>query len=792
MHTCVTVRDKTPSRPQPEGPRNVTARARMRVAAAWCGVMLAAACGPVAAQQAPVDVSGFSDEAVEKAIKKATDFLWRAQQGDGSWRTPPDNKKNFVHEHPMGCSALPAYALLESGVKVTDARMAKALLHLAKTPSVKTYSLGVRANVWLSAGRQEKKYLELLNRDVAAIVSSSTNGAYSYDCNGDGNSGATRKDNSASQYALLGAWAGARADLEIPPQYWNIVMQHWVGCQNRDGGWGYLPGRAPYDSTTPTMTAAGVASVFVCYDNLIARDPAAIRCRPSKTAQGARKAVAAGLAWFNANFVNSFKGEIRGLYYYLYGVERVGLASGQKYFGKADWYKIGASALIKRQNADGSWVGGWGGPEVSTSFALLFLVRGRNAVLFNKLQFDGDWNNRPRDLACVTRWISRNFEATVNWQTINTSVPVAEWHDAPILYISGSKAPKFTDDDLAAMRTFVHQGGTILSVAECRGGGFTERMYDAYGKMFPKYKPTPCPPKHELYSIHYRLRGTPRLVIVSNGVRPLAIHTTGDLSLSWQSRRYATRKYDFQAAANVFMYVTDKSTALRRRGTTLWPPKPAEKPDKTLALARLKYEGNYDPEPLAYERFSRLMARQTKTGVKVLGPIPIADLAASGAKLAVLTGTEKFSLSADDIKAIKAFVTGGGTLFIDAAGGERLGTPTGFVKAAQTVLAAAFPETKLRRLAVTSPLYQMPEMKIKTVRWRRSTRVTMVGNNEPMLRTVVIKDRPAVIFSRLDITAGLLGTPAAGIYGYHPGDVKDPGTAFRLMRNIIMYAYKDK
>jgi hypothetical protein len=49
-----------------------------------------------------------------------------------------------------------------------------------------------------------------------------------------------------------------------------------------------------------------------------------------------------------------------------------------------------------------------------------------------------------------------------------------------------------------------------------------------------------------------------------------------------------------------------------------------------------------------------------------------------------------------------------------------------------------------------------------------------------------------VILSRLDITAGLLGTPAAGIHGYHPGDVKDPGTAFRLMRNIILYAYTDR
>ena len=762
----------------------------MTAAAAWCVAVLAAGGGPAAGRQAPRGPSGFSDEAVEKAIRKAVAFLWRMQSDDGSWRTPPDNERNPLHQHPMGCTALPTYALLESGVKVTDARMAKALTHLAKTPSVKTYSLGVRANVWLAAGRQDKRYLPFLNRDVAVIVSSSTNGAYSYNCLGDGMSGAKRKDNSASQYGLLGAWAGARADLEIPPQYWQVVMKHWIRCQNSDGGWGYLPERPPYDRTRPTMVAAGVASLLVCYDNLVTMDPSIARCRPSKNVRIVRKPIVAGLAWFDRNFVKAFESTIEGLYYYLYGVERVGLASGQKYFGKADWYKTGAQVLLKRQRADGSWRRGWGQSETSTAFALLFLVRGRNAVLFNKLRFDGDWNNRPRDLANLTRWMSTNFESTVNWQIINTSVPVAEWHDAPILYISGYKAPKFTGRDIAAIRTFVHRGGTVLSVAQCRGGGFTEGMYDAYGKMFPKYKPAPCPPEHELYSIHYRLRGAPRLTVVSNGVRPLAIHAGDDLSLSWQQRRYATRKHDFQVAANVFMYVTDKGTALRRRGTTLWPAEATEPPARTVALARLEYEGNCDPEPLAYERFSRLMALETRTGVKVLGPMAVSDLAASGARLAVLTGTGKFKLSADQIKALKAFVTGGGTLFIDVAGGEKPGAGKGFANSVETILAAALPGTKLKRLATTSPLYMLSEMEIKRVRWRRSTRVRSIGGKGPMLETIVVNGRPGVIFSRHDVTAGLLGTPVAGIYGYHPGDVKDPGTAFRLMRNIVLYTYK--
>ena len=726
---------------------------------------------------------GPSDEAVDKAIAKAVAFLWKAQKGDGSWPAPGDNKQNFIHEHPMGCTALPVYALLESGVKVTDPRMTKALLYLAKTQSVKTYSLGVRANVWLAAGRQDKRYLQMLNRDVAALVSSSNNGAYSYDCNGDGASGATRKDNSASQYALLGAWAGARAYLEIPPQYWHIVMRHWIGCQNADGGWGYLPGRPPHDATTPTMTTAGVASLLVCYDNLVATDAAMVRCKRSKLIEGADKPIAAGLAWFDQNFVNSFTGEIRGLYYYLYGVERVGLASGYKYFGKIDWYKQGAVHILRSQQGNGSWKGRWGGPvanTVGTSFALLFLIRGRNAVIFNKLEFDGDWNNRPRDLANLTKWMSKTFERTVNWQIINLKVPVREWHDAPLLYISASRKPQFGPGDIDKLRTFVNQGGTILGVSECGGAvGFKQGMRDVYQKLFPKYPLTLCKSDHPIYSrkVHFDLPGRPKFHIASNGVRPLIVHTDEDIPLCWQMRRTVTRKWAYEAAANVVRYVTDRVSMVRPRGTTHWPAPHAGTCSRTVKLARLKYNGNYDPEPLAYERFGNLLAAQHKIKLDLVGPIDIKDLAASGATVAALTGTGELKLTDAQRKDLKAFVAKGGLLVIDAAGGSRA-----FADSAEKTLKEMFGAFKLRVLASTSTLYRRSGMAISGVKYRRRTALRLGRRTQPNLKGIMVDSRVGVVFSREDITAGLVGYPSWTVDGYQPE------SAFELMRNIVASA----
>ena len=708
----------------------------------------------------------FSAKAVDQAIERAIKALWSAQQPNGSWG-------GHGGKYPLGPTALVAYALLESGVDVNEPRMLKALQFLAYTATEKTYSLGLRASVYLAASEKDPQYRKALIADVVQIIKSTRDGSYNYDCRGDGKSSG---DNSNSQYGLLGVWAGARArpHLEIPRQYWLLVWKHWVKSQNDDGGWGYRK-----DKTRATMTAAGVASLFVCYDNLLLLDSGVRRCRTSQELANAQKPIQRGLDWFDKNFARSLGGGGH-LYYYLYGVERVGLASGYKYFGKLDWYKMGASKLLGGRRG-----GGWGSPA-NTAFGLLFLIRGRNAVAFNKLQFSGDWNNRPRDLANMTRWLSRKIEKTVNWQIINLSVPVGEWHDSPILYISGAKSPKFTDKDIKALRTFVYQGGTIFSVTECHGSGFTEGMYNAYGKMFPNYKVADCPAKHPLYNVYFKLRSKPRFKIVSNGVRPLAIHVRDDLSLEWQQGNIATKKHTFEAAANVYMYVTDKLSSVRRRGTTPWPAKASGR-GQTVTLARLKYTGNYDPEPLAYERFTRLMAREHNMNVKVVGPIAISELARAGVKLAALTGTDSLTLSAEEIEALKSFVGGGGTLLIDAAGGDDR-AKGGFISGALAAVGQICPGVRVRTLSASSPLYNLPNMKIDTVRWRRGTKVRMVGTKRPMIKGAIVDGRPAVLLSEHDITAGLVGFPSASVYGYHQGDEKGPSTAFKLMRNIVLYA----
>jgi uncharacterized protein DUF4159/squalene-hopene cyclase-like protein len=723
---------------------------------------------------------GFSDQDVEEAIRKAVDYLWSQQQPDGGW----GNYQLGEGSYPLGPTALACYALLESGIPPQEARMARALEMLGGRETEKTYTLGLRCNVWLAAARKDKRFLQLLRKDVERLVTSTAKGSYDYDCRGDGGSGKWYSDNSNSQYGLLGVWAGARAGLQIPQEYWVKATWHWAGTQLGDGGWGYNAS----GQTTRTMTAAGVASLFVCFDNLLSSATGFVRCRIGPQETLAHLPIDRGLRWFDREFERTLSSS-GWRYYYLYGLERVGLASGRKHFGGADWYKRGTEIILRDQQGDGAV--GRSRRTINTAFSLLFLIRGRNTVLFNKLQYPGDWNNRPRALASLTRWVGEAFERTVNWQVIPVDTPVEEWHDAPILFLAGHRAPSMQPEQIARLREYVYQGGTLFSVTEANGSGFRKGVRKLYEELFPGRSLELCPADHALRNVHFRLPGSLRLHAVSNGVRLLAIHCEDDLSLPWQLQDVGKKPVAFEAAANVAMYLTDKGAALRRRGTSLWPDKKAPSGfGKTVKIARVRHAGNFDPEPFALERFAQLMARDHDVSVEQLGILAATDLPGSEAKLAFLTGTEPLELSDDEKAALKRFVDNGGTLLIDAAGGDaREEGANGFIASASTMLKEIYPQRDLLLLSRTSPLFQLEGMEINRVQWRRRTRQRLGGAQPPTLEAILLEDdRPGVVFSAEDLTAGLVGYPSLSVDGYHPGTLEEPGSAFQLVRNVAMFA----
>lgn len=568
-------------------------------------------------------------------------------------------------------------------------------------------------------------------------------------------------DNSNSQYGLLGVWAGAELAIEVPDRYWRQVDTHWKSHQVPSGEWYY----SDFDRDPRfTMTCAALASLLVTHDYLEAPLLASSRTfnREPYSPQ-----VRAGLAWLEEadHSINIMSEPLFYVGYNLFSLERVGLASGLKHFGGHDWFVELAAKTLKTQWPNGSFGLDDQGQhaQIDTAFTLLFLSRGRHPIIANKLRFDGFWSNRPREIANLAAYASRELERTVNWQVVDIQREAHEWLDSPILYISSHKALSFDRDQMAKLSDFVDYGGIIFTHADISSGEFDRSVTSLAKQLFPAYELKDLPPEHPLYKLNYTINTPrPRIQAVSNGARLLLVHSPTDISSAWQLRATMSRKEAFYLGVNLYLYATGKERFRNRLDTTVVyaPQQPAA---REIQFARLKYDGNWDPEPRAWVRFATKFQWDTGDGIDVK-PTAIEQLSYTEFGVAHLTGTDTFNPSEAQLAAMKLFVETGGTLLIDACGGSGA-----FADAENSWLPKLLGEKKLETLPADDALYKKTvalTVDAPSKALRLYALEQLRSPNSRIKAAAVGKGR--VIFSALDITSGLLATNTWGILGYSP------------------------
>jgi hypothetical protein len=789
-----------------------------------------------------VPASAFTTQEVDQAIQKGKDFLY-GEQKKGNWESGNTDARQIT-----AYTAMAVYALLAAGEKPDDPRLAPAIKYLENQPSDATYALGMRCQLWASLPQPlSKEAAAAMQRDANMLLKGAhpdfkhaeiPSLFFSYQ-----ETAGAGYDHSNSQYGVLGMWACNECGFEVPLKFWQAVDSGWRAHQLKNGGWCYVrfgndaiiprPG-SNYDISSPvfpraTMTVAGIATLFVTDDYLHGME--GVNC----TGNIVDRNIEAALAWLSDNYDQVYK---RLPFYALYGVERVGVASGRKYFGAIDWYKSGAEYLLSQQNPNGSFGplpdahkedpaastapapiapkpnAGANAPLPNapkedplhslgslpdTVFSMIFLTRGRAPLVMNKLQYEinmhGDtpreanWNQRPRDAANVTKWIGRQLEHFLNWQVVSLKVPVEELHDAPILYISGNQKVDFTDEEIAKLRTFVLEGGLIYANADCDSRDFNVSFQKVCRKLFPDYELRSLPLDSPIYTNQQfpraKMKTPPQLDGLSNGARELVIMcSNGDPARYWQTRTMGGHEAVYEVFDDIFLYTVERgkskeATLLAKGDTYIVKANPATHPSKTLKVARLQYAGNWDPEPCSWTRLAAIMHNTTDIELSVT-PIKLGDgkLDSKSFPVAHLTGPFKFSLPAAGRDEIKQYVEGGGTLIVDACGGS-----TPFAQSAENELAAIFPDSKLSPdpLSLDDPVYAAgPQLSV--VEYRDFAQKITGHLHTPRIRALQIKGRPAIFFSAEDLSCGLVGMPTDGIYGYAPA------SAVVLMEKLLLFA----
>ena len=730
---------------------------------------------------APGQASAASAEQVENAITRAKAYLY-SKQVNGTWETAPARGQaakpnDTAGDQWGGLTAIATYALLASGDRpASEPRLQPAIEFLKKADIIGIYALGMRAQVWTLLP-QTPDVRAAAKKDAALLMAAMgtktfQKGFYNYTTAKEGNF-----HTSTSQYGVLGMWAAAQAGIEVPDQYWQTVEKAWQQIQDKDGGWSYefAPGELNRTATA-AMTTAGVATLFITNDYLHSAE--GLTCKGNI----ANPAIERGMKWVADHFAQV------DIAYTWYGVERIGVASGYKYFGAIDWYSVGADQWIKKQGGDGSFRAAV--PE--TAFIMLFLLRGRAPVILNKLEYSvqqpgearkGDWNQRPRDAANLAHWLGRQLERDLNWQIVNLNVSVDDLHDSQILYISGKGDLKFAPGELTKLRAFVTQGGMILGNADCGDRLFATSFKKLGADLFPIYEFRELPATHAMYSGTFarsKWRNKPSVQGLSNGVRELMVQfPTADPSRALQTRAIGGKEELWHLLASIVLYSVEQRDLRYKGQTYLLKPDPAVKPNRSLKVARLEYAGNWDPEPGGWNRLSAFLHNQHKTTAEV-SVIKLGDGKLSGYPLAHLTGTNAFKLSETQKQELKEFVAGGGTLVVDAAGGN-----LEFRRSAESELAATFLGNEASPIPPVDhnhAVYSAGGQAVK-IRYRDFARLQGVSDSTmPRLRGIESNKRLAVIYSAEDLSGGLVGQPVDGINGY------DPVCATHLMSSVVLYA----
>ncbi len=187
------------------------------------------------------------------------------------------------------------------------------------------------------------------------------------------------QDLSATQFVILGLRAASQAgypfDESGNPDWrnatvWDQALNYVKSMQNGDGSFSYQAGQ----QFSAGMSAAGLACLIICKEQL------ELIARPIPS--WVDGAIEKGFKFLDSVFeVGVNQGLHEGvpyIYYYLYGIERLGDLTGRKEFNSKDWYVRGAEYLLAQQEADGKWTDQTcmiPRDVLGTCFALLFLKR---------------------------------------------------------------------------------------------------------------------------------------------------------------------------------------------------------------------------------------------------------------------------------------------------------------------------------------------------------------------------------------------------------------------------------
>jgi hypothetical protein len=779
------------------------------------GVLTAAVFLNLTPAARPADADDDLVDQVRKAIDAGVAYL-RAQQRGGSWELGPEKIG-----YPGGSTSLVLLALLTSGVPPSDPAVQDGLAYLRTVPPAQTYVVGLQTMVFAMAKQPADR--GRIRRNVEWLLKTRMPDGWTY--RGPGGIA----DGSNTQYALLGLHEGLRSGAAtIDPEVLQALRKLFIETQGPGGGWRYRPG-VP---ASMTMTTAGLCNLVITgMDLAVGKQDLDLATGVAKNcgAYEENEPVARGLGWIGANLPGRLTADnapdvLGSPFYCLYGLERAGRLSGQRFIGGHDWYEVGCRYLVSIRRPDGSWHNSGRSfdqsPLIATSFALLFLSKGRTPILVSKLAYgpigDYGWNNKRNDLRNLVEFCSKEIfkDQPLAWQAFDVRQKQAdnertrrqlagELLPSPVVFFNGHDfAPRGKEEDV--LKEYLHNGGFVFAEACCGREDFDKDFRALMRRLFPESELRPVPPDHPVWTASGKFAVPPDawpLEGIQHGCKWVVLYSREPIAGYWEDNLFnkdaanpktkKSGKLAFELGANVIAYATGLEAPRPRltRVEIIGDDQREAIRRGYLKVAQLRHDGDWQPAPKA---MPHLMAEMRKVGLDVVlqtTPVHLTQEKVLDFGFFYMHGRRGFDgYGARDLEKLHFKLTNGGTLLADACCGSK-DFDASFRRLMKVLWA---PENlNLEPIPLTDDLLgaDLNGTAIRTVRCRREGPDGKGVEKEfhavaPQLEGIKYHGRWVVVYSRYDLGCALERNPATDCKGH------DYESAVRLGKAVVLYALK--
>jgi Domain of unknown function (DUF4159) len=744
--------------------RVVMSRFLLPLAFAAClSVVLTFPAPPVVAAAPPVKEEQELVEKVRIAIKNGVEYLKSKQSPQGNWE---GIVLEFLAGLEGGTTALVTLAMLNCGVKPDDPSLERALKYLHELRPKKTYVVALCNLVF--AETREKKYLPRIEENVRWIEENALGWkggkgqlqGWSYPMN-------DLADNSNTQYALLGLYAAKQAGAKVNEELWKAIQDYYTRTQRPDirgsGYWTYY--NDPKELGTISMTVAGVCGLLIAAMGLDQSeqklDPLTGVAEKCGT-YAENSAVAKGMTWVADNF--SFTSP-KSTFYNIYGIERLGRLSGQRFIGTHDWYREGCKKLVDLQEPNGSFTQGGksvdGATLIASSFALLFLSKGRTPVLVSKFAWGdfqargngfievpprggpippsngANWNRKHNDTRHIVEFCSQELfnNTPLSWQVYDARrrdfsddnkqsgkekllEEVGNLLQSPVLYINGHGPIDLTPAQEEIIKTYVEEGGFLVAEACCGDPEFTKSFKAMMMRIFDNkslFKKMPA--DHAILKILPGIVPTdfPNLEVIDRGCRTVGVFSPTPLAGYWEEAKYMPKdsrnpqnpgEKAFCLIRNIVAYATGMELPKPKLTSTHLELKKSEDSatrGKFKALQLKLSDDNDGPSPEGLRNVMGYLRDNVRLEVAmnsaVMAPY---DENISGFKFMFMHGRKPLDWGEPQIETVQSNLQTGGLLLADAACGGYEQWKA-YDKSFRAMCAKMFPDRKLVEITPTTP-----------------------------------------------------------------------------------------